>query len=125
MLEQNFEVQLTRLFDQAPAYPDALLFNARIEQKLATGWAFRRTASIGAGAIIGLGAAAQFMSQEVFSRASQLTFKGMDGISPDAEWLFQRLGSGFQMSHTAPLVMAAVLGVSALIFALVRLVDEL
>ncbi len=42
MAERNFEVELGRMFAEAPALQDADLFALRVDERLNRGWTFRR-----------------------------------------------------------------------------------
>ena len=57
MAEPDFEAQLTRLFAEAPSFPDATLFNAEVAAKLDRGWTVRRMFIGLAGTAAGLFAA--------------------------------------------------------------------
>jgi len=56
MAERNFEVELGRMFGEAPALPAADLFALRVDERLNRGWTLRRLVIGGmgvAGGVIG------------------------------------------------------------------------
>ena len=52
MSDPSFEMRLQRMFSDHPHFPDAPLFAADVEHRLARGWALRRVL-IGAGGVLG------------------------------------------------------------------------
>jgi hypothetical protein len=95
--DPGFEMRLGRLFNEAPTYPDSALFAIEIESRLGRGWALRRALILAAGAVGGLVAVGQAVSQGLFAR--------LDGFAHMAE--AARLG-------LANLPISAALHVSAL-----------
>ena len=51
MDDPAFEMRLSRMFAEAPHYPDAVLFASEVESRLGRGWALRRVLIAAAGAI--------------------------------------------------------------------------
>jgi hypothetical protein len=91
MAEPSFETQLQRLFAEAPAYPDAALFTARVQQRLDRGWALRRGMIGVAGVAGGLIAAGQFVSSHLVARASvasqDASIQVQDQVNAVERWL--------------------------------------
>lgn len=68
MAEHPFEHRLHRMFAEAPAFPDAGLFAAQLEQRLDRGWTVRSLA-IGAAGLVGGGVAVvQALGSDLFGR---------------------------------------------------------
>jgi hypothetical protein len=70
MIEPPFELQVQRLFAEAPTAPDADAFAARVQARLERGWALRRLLIGAAGIAGGLIAAVQFLTSGLIGRAS-------------------------------------------------------
>ncbi len=68
MDDPAFEMQVSRLFAEAPSYPDAPLFAFDVEQRIGRGWALRRVLIAGAGALGGLVAASQAIGSGLLPR---------------------------------------------------------
>ncbi len=88
MADRSFEMSLERLFAEAPAFADADLFAARVEERMVRGWSFRQFligslgllgGLIGGAQVIGsglaerLGAATESSRRLVSERLSDLT----------------------------------------------------
>jgi hypothetical protein len=83
MAEPDFESQLTRLYSDAPAFPDAELFAAQVSASLDRGWALRRVLIGGAGIAAGVVAAAQIAASRFSSELQTLSLDGARGVSAD------------------------------------------
>jgi len=84
MDDPAFEMRLSRLFAEAPAYPDAPLFANQIEQRLGRGWALRRTLIVGAGVAGGLITVGQMLGSGLMARidgASHVFAAARQGLS--------------------------------------------
>ncbi len=68
MDDPAFEMQLGRLFSEAPRYPDAQHFASEIESRLGRGWALRRVLIAMAGVTGGLIAAGQIIGSGLAAR---------------------------------------------------------
>ncbi len=76
MSDHGFETRLHSLFAQAPAFPDAPVFAARIQGRLDRGWAMRRVFITTAGVAGGGVAAAQFMSAHLLTQVDSVSRAG-------------------------------------------------
>ena len=79
-----FELQLGRLFAEAPQYADSQAFASHIESRLGRGWALRRLLIAGAGVAGGLIAAGQMIGSGLAARidgASHMVSAARHGIS--------------------------------------------
>src|SRR5580704_8318976 len=68
MAERNFEVELGRMFAEAPALPDANLFALRVDERLNRGWTVRRLVIGGMGVVGGLIGGAQVLGGGLVER---------------------------------------------------------
>jgi len=84
MDDPAFEMRLSRMFAEAPHYPDAVLFASEVESRLGRGWALRRVLIAAAGAVGGLIAIGQIVGSGLAARlsgASRLLEAARDGVS--------------------------------------------
>jgi hypothetical protein len=84
MDDPAFEMRIGRLFGEAPAYPDALLFAEQIERRLGRGWALRRALIAGAGVVGGLITVGQMIGSGLVARidgASHVFAAARQGLS--------------------------------------------
>ena len=72
MSDPSFEMRLQRMFSEHPHYPDAPLFAAKVENRLARGWALRRVLIGAAGIVGGLIAIAQIAGAGFGARLDEL-----------------------------------------------------
>ena len=68
MAERNFEVELGRMFAEAPALPDADLFALRVDDRLNRGWTFRRFVIGGMGVAGGVVGGVQLLGGGLVAR---------------------------------------------------------
>src|SRR6185437_15825039 len=73
MAERSFEYELSRLFADAPAMPDADLFALRVDERLRRGWTFRRVLIGGLGVVGGVIGGAQLLGGGVVDRFGETT----------------------------------------------------
>ncbi|MHB8284484.1 MAG: hypothetical protein ACYDD1_07385 [Caulobacteraceae bacterium] len=76
MSDHGFDSRLHSLFAQAPGFPDAPVFAARVQGRLDRGWALRRVFITTAGIAGGGVAAAQFMSAHLLSQVDSASRAG-------------------------------------------------
>ena len=127
MAEPDFEAQLTRLFAEAPSFPDAALFNAEVAAKLDRGWAMRRLFIALAGTVAGLFAAFQLFSSRFSDELAQLSRSSGHNMQSEIDAGVSKLNglvTGAPASGEA-MWLAAGLVVIALAFAVTRVVEEL
>ncbi|ENZ83543.1 MULTISPECIES: hypothetical protein [Caulobacter] len=126
MAEPDFEARLTRLFAEAPSFPDAALFNAEVSAKLDRGWAMRRLFIGAAGVAAGLIAAFQILSTRFSSEIAQISRDGSHGIENEINAGYAKVASVFTSPGSVEAVwLAAGLALVALAFAVTRAVEEL
>jgi hypothetical protein len=126
MAEPDFEAQLSRMFAEAPSFPDTALFNAQMEAKLDRGWAMRRMFIVGAGTVAGLFAAVQILSSRFSSEISQLSRNSGHNLQSEIDMGVAKFNSVLTTPASAEaLWLAAGLAVVALAFAVTRVVEEL
>lgn len=125
MAEPDFEAQLTRMFAQAPSFPDAALFNAEVMAKLDRGWAMRRMFIAVAGTGAGLIGAFQIFGSRFSNELAQLSREGSHGLETEINSGWARLTALFSTPSSAEAVwLAAGLAVVALAFAVTRVVED-
>lgn len=73
MADHEFEARLHRLFGEAPAFPDAPLFAARVESRLDRGWTARKLLIGGAGVLGGGFAVAQLLVANLGARLREVS----------------------------------------------------
>ena len=125
MAEPDFEAQLSRMFAEAPSFPDATLFNAQVEAKLDRGWAMRRLFIGLAGTAAGLFAAFQILGSRFSDELSQLSRNSGHNLQSEIDASlakFNAVVTGAPASGEA-LWLAAGLAVLALAFAVTRAVE--
>lgn len=125
MAEPDFESQLTRLYNEAPSFPDAELFAAQIAASLDRGWALRRVLIGGAGVAAGVVAAAQIITSRFSAELQALSRDGTRDLNADIDAALHK----FNQVVTTPasveaLWLAAGLAVLALAFAVTRAMEE-
>lgn len=126
MAEPDFEAQLSRMFAEAPSFPDAALFNAQMEAKLARGWAMRRMFIVGSGVVAGLFAAFQILSSRFSSEISHLSRSSGHNLQSEIDASVAKVNAVLTTPASAEAMwLAAGLAVVALAFAVTRVVEEL
>ena len=126
MAEPDFEAQLSRMFAEAPSFPDSALFNAQMAAKLDRGWAMRRMFIVGAGTVAGLYAAFQILSSRFSSEIAQLSRTSGHNLQSEIDTTIAKFNAGLATpASTEALWLAAGLAVVALAFAVTRAVEEL
>lgn len=125
MAEPDFEAQLTRMFAEAPSFPDASLFNAEVAAKLDRGWTVRRMFIGLAGTAAGLIAAFQILSSRFSSEVSQLSRNGSHDFEAELNAGYAKFNALFASPGSSEAVwLAACLAVVALAFAVTRMVED-
>ncbi len=72
MADRAFEMELDRLFGEAPVFADNDYFAARVEDRLDRGWTLRRLLIGGLGVAGGLIGGGQILASGLVSRVSEL-----------------------------------------------------
>lgn len=125
MAEPDFEAQLTRMFAQAPSFPDAALFNAEVAAKLDRGWAMRRVFIAVAGTGAGLIGAVQIFGSRFSNELAQLSREGGHSLEAEINGGWTKLTALLSTPSSAEAVwLAAGLAVIALAFAVTRVVED-
>jgi hypothetical protein len=125
MAEPDFESQLSRLFAEAPSFPDAALFNAEVEARLDRGWAMRRVFIALGGTAAGLFAAFQILATRFSSEVSQISRDGGHDLENEINAGVMKFNSVLTNSASNEAVwLAAGLALVALAFAVTRAVEE-
>jgi hypothetical protein len=125
MAERNFEVELGRMFAEAPALRDADLFALRVDERLGRGWTARRLVIGGMGAVGGVIGGAQVLGGGVVERlggaatdaGGQLTGKIVDVVENNL--MPQSFTLNVEIIWLGAVVVAAVLA-----FAVTRVLGE-
>jgi len=125
MAEPDFEAQLTRLYNEAPSFPDAELFAAQVGASLDRGWAMRRVLIGGAGVAAGLIAAFQLVTTRFSAELQTLSHNGTRDLSADVDKAMTKFS---QITATPASVealwLAAGLALLALGFAVTRMMED-
>ena len=125
MAEPDFEAQLSRLFAEAPSFPDAALFNAEVAARLDRGWTLRRLFIGAAGVAAGLFAAVQILTSRFSSEVAELSKNGSHGLETEVSAAVAKVNAVLTTPASAEAVwLAAGLAVVALAFAVTRAVEE-
>ena len=124
MADLDFETQLTRLYGQAPAFPDAELFTQQVTEKLDRGWALRRVVIGATGVVAGVAAAVQLVSARFADEFSEMSQGGARQLYASMDKVTDRYDQLFTLGGSETLWLGAALVVLALGFAVTRLVDE-
>lgn len=125
MAEPDFEAQLTRLYSEPPAFPDAELFTARIAASLDRGWALRRVLIGGAGVVAGLIAAFQIVTTRFSAEIKALSVSGTRDLNADVGMALDRFNQVVSTpASVEALWLAAGLALLALGFAVTRAMEE-
>jgi hypothetical protein len=123
----DFERRLSRLFDQAPAFPDEALFAARVNERLNQGQSVRRLVI---GAVGGLGAVVatgQILSTGVLGRMAQARTESAEAVEIGWSALTRDSGGLLAAVPMQGEMLWTVAGLGALAVALLaaRLADPL
>ena len=125
MADLDFETQLSRLYGQAPAFPDAELFTQQVAAKLDRGWALRRVLIGATGVVAGVAAAVQLVSTRFSGEVSKMSEGGMQQLDLGLDKLTHRYDQLFTLGGgSETLWLAVALAGLALAFAVTRLMDE-
>ncbi len=125
MADLDFETQLSRLYSQAPAFPDAELFTQQVAAKLDRGWALRRVLIGATGVVAGVAAAVQLVSTRFAGEFSKMSDGGMQQLDLGLDKLTHRYDQLFTLGGgSETLWLAVALAGLALAFAVTRLMDE-
>ena len=125
MAEPDFEAQLTRLYNEPPAFPDAELFTAQIAASLDRGWALRRVLIGGAGVAAGVIAAVQLVTTRFSAELEALSRDGTRDINADIGVALDKLNQVVSTpASVEALWLAAGLALLALGFAVTRAMEE-
>jgi hypothetical protein len=125
MADRNFEMDLDRMFAEAPAFADGDLFALRVEERLDRGWTFRQFLIGGLGIIGGLIMGAQVLGSGLAARLGAVTARSKDLVSSRLDGLASLHFLPAGLSMNGELVwMAAGLAAVALGFALTRAIRE-
>jgi hypothetical protein len=125
MAERNFEVELGRMFAEAPALADADLFALRVDERLNRGWTVRRLVIGGMGVAGGVVGGAQVLGGGLIERlggaatdaGGQLTGKIVDVVENNL--MPQSFPLNAEVVWLTAVVVAAVLA-----FAVTRVARE-
>jgi hypothetical protein len=125
MAERNFEIELGRMFTDAPHLADSDLFALRVDERLSRVWNVRRFVIGGMGVAGGVVGGVQLLGGGLFARlgvaasdaGGQLTGKMVDLVENNM------LPQGSPMNAEI-IWLAATLVAAALIFAVTRVVQE-
>ena len=125
MAEPDFEAQLSRMFSEAPSFPDASLFNAEVAAKLDRGWAMRRMFIGGAGVVAGLCAAFQILTSRFSSEVAQLSKNSSHSLENEISAGLAKFNAVLTTPSSAEAVwLAAGLAVVAIAFFVTRAVED-
>jgi len=126
MADRGFEMELDRMFGEAPAFFDGDLFARRVEERLDRGWTFRQLLIGGLGIAGGLILGAQILGSGVAGRLGAVTARSNDLVAARLADLsaLHILPAGLPVDGEA-VWMAAGLAVVALGFAVTRAVRGL
>ncbi len=125
MAEPDFEAQLTRLYNEPPAFPDAELFTAQIAASLDRGWALRRVLIGGAGIVAGLIAAVQLVTTRFSAELQALSRDGTQDLNADIDLALNKFNQVVATpASVEALWLAAGLALLALGFAVTRAMEE-
>jgi len=126
MAERAFEMELDRMYAEAPGFADADLFAARVETRLDRGWTFRRMLIGGLGIAGGLIGGAQILGSgllpklgELSARSNHMVSSGLDDLG-----LERILPAGLSVNGEA-LWMSVALAILALGFIATRAIKEI
>jgi hypothetical protein len=125
MAERNFEVELGRMFAEAPALQDADLFALRVDERLNRGWTFRRLLIGGLGVVGGVIGGVQLLGGGLVERlggaatdaGGQLTGKIADLVADNL------MPQSFPVNAEV-IWLAATVVVAVVAFAITRVVRE-
>lgn len=125
MADLDFERRLERLFAEAPRYPDAEAFAARVETRLSRGWAARRWVIGVAGLAGGMIGARQLLMSNVVEQlrgageSARAMGAGVGQLGWASDWLSMLPAAG------AMVWIAAGLAALGLGFVLTRVIEEI
>ena len=125
MAERSFEVELSRMFAEAPAMPDADFFALRVDDRLRRNWTVRRFLIGGMGVAGGVIGGAQLLGGGLLARlgdaandvGGQLTGKVVDLVENNL------MPQAFPMNAEV-IWLGATVAAAAVAFAVTRVVRE-
>jgi hypothetical protein len=120
----DFETQLSRLFNQSPAFRDAEQFAQQVTERLDRGWAVRRLVIGATGVVAGLAAAVQLVSARFADELSEVSHEGAQQFNVEMAKVTSRYDQLFTLGGGETLWVGVALAVLAVAFAVTRLVDE-
>ena len=121
MVDRSFEIELDRMFADAPAFADSDLFAARVDARLERGWTFRRVLIGGLGLVGGLIGAGQVVGSGLLQRAGVLGAQSNQLISARlGDLAAARVLPGGLEVNGEVIWMSAALAAVAIGFALTR-----
>jgi len=125
MVDRDFDAQLSRLFADPPAFPDAEAFNARVERRLDRGWALRRLAIGAAGGVAGLIAVGQLIASRFATDLRAASSESVSTVDLGVDRLMDQVNQFVATpASVETLWLGAALAAIALTFAVTRLVEE-
>jgi hypothetical protein len=125
MVDRDFDAQLSRLFAEPPAFPDAEAFHAGVEQRLDRGWTLRRLAIGAAGGVAGLIAVGQLISSRFTTDIRSASSGGVSAVDMGVDRVVGQVNQLLSTpSSVETLWLGAALAAIALAFAVTRLVEE-
>ena len=125
MADRSFEMELDRLFGEAPAFADGDLFALRVEERLDRGWTFRQFLIGGLGIVGGLILGGQVLGSGLAGRLNAVTAQSKDQVSSRVADLasLHILPAGLLVDGEV-VWMSAALAVVALGFVVTRAIKE-
>src|SRR5579871_1588033 len=117
MAERNFEVELGRMFAEAPAMGDSDFFALRVDERLRRGWTLRRTLIGGMGLAGGVVGGAQILGGGTTDAGGELTGRVVDFVENSL------MPQAFPMNAEI-IWFAAAAAAAAIAFAITRVVRE-
>ncbi|PLR19328.1 hypothetical protein SGCZBJ_23235 [Caulobacter zeae] len=125
MVDRDFDAQLSRLFADPPALPDAEAFHARVERRLDRGWALRRLAIGAAGGVAGLIAVGQLIASRFATDLRAASSEGVSTVDLGVDKVMDQVNQFVATpASVETLWLGAALAAIALAFAVTRLVEE-
>ncbi|PVM86543.1 hypothetical protein [Caulobacter endophyticus] len=125
MVDRDFDAQLSRLFAEPPAFPDAEGFHGRVERRLDRGWTLRRLAIGAAGGVAGLFAVGQLISSRFATDLRSASSESVSTVDLGVDRLMDQVNQFVATpASVETLWLGAALAAIALTFAITRLVEE-
>jgi len=125
MAERNFEVELGRMFADAPAMPDGDLFALRVDDRLRRGWTLRRFLIGGMGVAGGVIGGVQLLGAGLVQRLGGAATDAAGQITGNVTDLVENNLMPQAFPVNAEIIwLAAALAAAAVVFAITRVVRE-